>query len=58
MNHVYHPTRLVEKKGCVTVKGVIKKKIKKGDGDFHVRLLLDPGQPANLLNDARCPKYL
>ncbi len=51
MKHVYHPARIVEKKGCVTVKGVIKKKIKEGDGDFHVRLKLDPGQDSDLIND-------
>jgi hypothetical protein len=51
MKHVYHPARLVQQKGCVTVRGVIKKKIKEGDGDFHVRLLLDAGQDADLIND-------
>ena len=51
MKHVYHPDRLVEQKGCVTVTGVIVKKIKEHDGDFHVRLKLDPGQDADLIND-------
>ena len=51
MKHVYHPTRLVEKKGCISVTGVIVKKLKEGDGDFHVRLRLDPGQDADLIND-------
>ena len=51
MRHVYHPTRLVQQKGCVTVRGVIKAKLKEADGDFHVRLLLDPGQAADLIND-------
>jgi len=51
MKHVYHPDRLVEQKGCITVTGVIVKKIKEGDGDFHVRLKLDPGQDADLIND-------
>ena len=50
MKHVYHPARLQEAKGCVTVTGVIMKKIKEGDGDFHVRLKLDPGQDADLIN--------
>jgi hypothetical protein len=50
MKHVYHPARLVEKKGCVIVTGVIKKKIKEKDGDFHVRLKLDPGQDSDLIN--------
>jgi hypothetical protein len=50
MKHVYKPNRLVEKKGCITVTGVIVKKIKEGDGDFHVRLKLDPGQGGGLIN--------
>ena len=48
---VYHPDRLVEQKGCITVTGVIVKKLKEKDGDFHVRLKLDPGQDADLIND-------
>ena len=51
MKHVYNPARLVEQKGCVTVTGVIVKKLKEADGDFHVRLKLDPGQDADLIND-------
>ena len=51
MKHVYHPDRLVEQKGCVTVTGVIVKKLKEKDGDFHVRLKLDPGQDADLINE-------
>jgi hypothetical protein len=51
MKHVYHPDRLVPAKGCVTVTGVIVKKLKEKDGDFHVRLKLDPGQDADLVND-------
>lgn len=51
MKHVYHPARLVEQKGCVTVKGIIMKKVKEKDGDFHVRLKLDSGQDADLIND-------
>jgi hypothetical protein len=51
MKHVYHPDRLVERKGCITVTGTIVKKLKEGDGDFHVRLKLDPGQDADLIND-------
>ncbi len=49
--HIYHPARLIPQKGCVTVRGIIKKKIKEGDGDFHVRLLLDSDQPSDLIND-------
>lgn len=48
--HIYKPERLVEKKGCITVRGVIVKKIKEKDGDFHVRLRLDPGQDSDLIN--------
>jgi hypothetical protein len=51
MKHVYKPDRLVEKKGCITVTGIIMKKVKEKDGDFHVRLKLDPGQDADLIND-------
>lgn len=51
MKHVYHPNRLVQQKGCISVTGVIVKKIKEGDGDFHVRLKLDSGQSADLIND-------
>src|SRR5258708_29857053 len=49
--HIYHPARLIPQKGCVTVRGIIKKKLKEGDGDFHVRLLLDSDQPSDLIND-------
>lgn len=51
MKHVYHSDRLVEEKGCITATGVIVKKLKEKDGDFHVRLKLDPGQDADLIND-------
>jgi len=34
MKHVYHPDRLIEQKGCITVTGVIVKKLKEKDGDF------------------------
>lgn len=51
MQHVYKPARLVEQKGCITVKGVIKKKVPEKDGDFHVRLLLDDDQDSDLIND-------
>ena len=49
--HIYHPSRLIPQKGCVTVRGIIKKKLKEADGDFHVRLLLDSDQPSDLIND-------
>ncbi len=51
MKHVYNPSRLIPQKGCVTVRGIIRKKIKEGDGDFHVRLELDSDQPTDLIND-------
>src|SRR5262245_28118541 len=50
MKHVYNPDRLVEQKGCVTVTGVIVKKLREKDGDWHVRLKLDPGQDTDLIN--------
>jgi len=50
MNHVYNPDRLQESKGCITVTGVIVKKTKERDGDFHVRLKLDSGQASDLIN--------
>ena len=50
MKHVYNPDRLQESKGCITVTGVIVKKTKERDGDFHVRLKLDPGQGPDLIN--------
>jgi hypothetical protein len=48
--HIYKPDRLVEQKPCITVRGIIRKKLKEGDGDFHVHLELDPDQPSSLLN--------
>jgi hypothetical protein len=50
MKHVYHPDRLVTKKGCITVTGKITKKIIEKDGDIHIRLKLNPGQEADLIN--------
>src|SRR3979490_2004356 len=43
--HVYHPNRFTVWKRCTTVTGVIKKRKKEADGDYHIQLLLDPGQP-------------
>jgi hypothetical protein len=48
--HVYHPDRLVVREQCKVVTGVIDSVRSEPDGDFHVRLALDPGQE-NLLND-------
>ncbi len=48
--HVYHPDRLVVREQCKVVTGVIDSVRSEPDGDFHVRLALDPGQE-NLLNE-------
>ncbi|HEX9503965.1 MAG TPA: hypothetical protein VF974_06670 [Patescibacteria group bacterium] len=50
-SHVYHPQRLQVKQACTTVSGTIAAiKIEK-DGDYHIRLTLDP-QYKNLLTPA------
>jgi len=43
--HVYHPNRLVIYKKCVIVTGVIFAVKKEKDGDYHIQLKLDKGQP-------------
>jgi hypothetical protein len=50
-NHVYHPERLQIVDRCKTVSGVIESKKPEADGDFHIRLKLDP-QFSNLINSA------
>jgi hypothetical protein len=50
-NHVYHPERLQIVDKCKTVSGVIESKKPEADGDFHMRLKLDP-QFSNLINVA------
>ena len=50
-NHVYHPERLQIVDKCKTVSGVIESKKPEADGDFHIRLKLDP-QFSNLINVA------
>lgn len=47
--HVYHPARLRLLAGCqeAQVSGVIESAKAEPDGDFHVRLKLDPGQAPN-----------
>jgi hypothetical protein len=50
-NHVYHPERLQIVDRCKTVSGVIESKKPEADGDFHIRLKLDP-QFSNLINAA------
>ena len=52
MRHVYHPNRLVVRKGCITVTGTIRSETPEGDGDIHMRLQLDPGQGVDLINQA------
>jgi hypothetical protein len=43
--HVYHPNRFTVWKQCKTVTGVIRLKRREADGDYHVQLKLDGGQP-------------
>jgi hypothetical protein len=50
-SHVYHPYRLQEVKPCITASGTVDKVIAEDDGDYHVRLALDP-QYSNLTNSA------
>jgi len=47
---VYRPDRLVLKNPCATVTGVVELVRAEPDGDFHIRLRLDPGQD-QYLND-------
>jgi len=49
-SHIYHPDRLTEAKGCITVSGKIIWKKPQADGDIHYRLKLDPGQGSGLIN--------
>jgi hypothetical protein len=42
--HVYSPDRLSLLAACVTVTGTIQSETPEADGDFHVRLRLDPDQ--------------
>ena len=48
--HVWKPSRLSIIDSCRTVTGVIVQRIPVPDGDEHLRLRLDPGQP-DLLNE-------
>jgi len=50
-NHVYHPERLQIIDSCKSVLGTIESKKSEPDGDFHIRLKLDP-QFSNLINSA------
>src|ERR1700732_1595965 len=44
LSHVYHPDRLVVIERCKAVTGVIDMVRSEPDGDYHIRLHLDPGQ--------------
>lgn len=49
--HVYHPYRLQVRVPCMTVSGTVNRIKDEPDGDYHVRLYLDP-QFSGLINDA------
>jgi hypothetical protein len=49
--HVYNPTRLQVVDACKSVLGVIESKRVEKDGDYHIRVKLDP-QFSNLINSA------
>jgi hypothetical protein len=49
-NHVYHPARLQVVNQCMEVKGTIRDMRVEKDGDYHIQLTLDPGQPTSLVN--------
>ncbi len=49
-DHVYNPQRLQTFKECISVSGVVDAVIREADGDFHVRLRLDPDY-SNLTNN-------
>ena len=40
--HVYHPDRLELVNPCMTLSGVIDRRTGEADGDYHIRLHLDP----------------
>ncbi len=50
-SHVYNPGRLDVVRQCITVSGTVDNVLSEADGDYHVRLGLDPPY-ANLTNDA------
>ncbi len=50
-NHVYNPTRLQIVDRCKTVSGTIESIRVENDGDFHIRLSVDP-QFASMINSA------
>ena len=50
-NHIYNPTRLQVVDNCKSVTGMIESKRVEKDGDFHIRVKLDP-QFSNMINSA------
>jgi hypothetical protein len=50
-NHVYNPARLQVVDTCKSVTGIIESKRVEKDGDYHIRVKLDP-QFSNLINSA------
>ena len=50
-SHVYHPYRLDTVKSCITASGIVQAIIPEADGDYHIRLALDP-QYRSLTNSA------
>ena len=50
-NHVYNPSRLQVVESCKTISGIIESKRAEADGDYHIRLKLDP-QFSDLINSA------
>ncbi len=53
--HVYHKYRLKVIEECKSVTGVVVSLRKEKDGDYHIRLRLDPGQ-GDLLNEKNIEK--
>jgi hypothetical protein len=50
-NHVYNPARLQVAESCKTISGIIDTIRVESDGDFHIRLRVDP-QFASMINSA------
>jgi hypothetical protein len=50
-SHVYNPDRLEVVSQCVTVSGTVENVLPERDGDYHIRLRLDPAY-ANLTNES------
>jgi hypothetical protein len=55
--HIYNPTRLQVVDTCKSVLGVIESKRVEKDGDYHIRVKLDP-QFSNLINSANIKNQL